>query len=187
MDKLINSLFRPVDISSIVFIRILFGLLLFLQVGSYLFSGYIDQIWLEPDYHFKYYGFYWVKVLPSNFMYALVAGVSVSAFFIAIGFLYRISTVIFFLGFSYLFLLEQSVYLNHYYFVILVSFILIFIPANRYFSLDSVIWPKIKRAWICQLVPLVINISDQRCIYIRRYSKDKYGLASGLATLDLAQ
>ena len=148
MDKLINSLFRPVDISSIVFIRILFGLLLFLQVGSYLFSGYIDQIWLEPDYHFKYYGFQWVRVLPSNLMYILVAGVSVSALFIALGFLYRISTVIFFVGFSYLFLLEQAVYLNHYYFVILVSFILIFIPANRCFSVDSLIWPKIKSDWI---------------------------------------
>ena len=148
MDKLLTSLFKPIDISSIVFFRVLFGILLFLQVGSYLFTGYIDQIWLEPDYHFKYYGFHWVKVLPSDYMYALVTGVSVSALFIALGFLYRISTVIFFLGFSYLFLLEQAVYLNHYYFVILVSFILVFIPANRCFSIDSLIWPRIKNVWI---------------------------------------
>lgn len=148
MNNIISSLFRPADISSIVFVRIAFGLLLFAKVGSHLFTGYIDQVWLGPDYHFTYYGFHWVKVLPANYMYALVAGVSVSALFIALGFLYRISAVIFFAGFSYLFLLDQAVYLNHYYFVILVSFILIFIPANRYFSVDSLIWPKIKRAWI---------------------------------------
>ena len=148
MDKLITSLFRPIDISSIVFIRILFGLLLFLQVGSYLFTGYIDQIWLEPDYHFKYWGFHWIKVLPANYMYALVAGVSAAALFIALGFLYRISTVIFFLGFSYLFLLDQALYLNHYYLVIIISFLFIFIPSNRHFSIDSLIWPKIKSRWI---------------------------------------
>jgi len=148
LNNIITSLFNPVDISSIVFIRVMFGIILFLQVGSYLFTGYIDQIWLQPDFHFKYYGFYWVKVLPESLLYTVVASTSICALFIAVGFLYRISTILFFVGFTYLFLLEQAVYLNHYYLVILISFLLIFIPANRYFSLDAIIWPKIKRDWI---------------------------------------
>ncbi len=148
MDKLITSLFRPVDISSIIFVRIALGLLLFIQVGSYLFTGFIDQIWLQPDYHFKYYGFHWVRVLSGVYLYSIVAIVSVAALFIALGFLYRISTFIFFIGFTYLFLLDQAIYLNHYYLVILVSFLLIFIPANRYLSIDSLIWPGIKSRWI---------------------------------------
>lgn len=148
MNKIITSIFRPADISSIVFFRIVFGIILSLQVGAYIFSGYVDQIWIEPDYHFKYYGFHWLGVLPGNYLYSVVAIVSVSALFIAIGFLYRISTLIFFLGFTYLFLLEQSTYLNHYYLIILISFLLIFIPANRYFSIDSLIWPNLRRSWI---------------------------------------
>jgi len=148
LNNIITSLFKPVDISSIVFVRITFGILLFLKVGSYLVSGYIDQIWLQPDYHFKYYGFHWVGVLPADYMYLLVATVSLSALFIAVGLFYRISAVIFFIGFTYLFLLEQAVYLNHYYLVIIVSFLLIFIPAHRFFSIDSLIWPKLKSRWI---------------------------------------
>ena len=81
-------------------------------------------------------------------MYLLVATVSLSALFIAVGLFYRISTVIFFIGFTYLFLLEQAVYLNHYYLVIIVSFLLILIPAHRFFSIDSFIWPKLKSRWI---------------------------------------
>jgi len=148
LNNIITSLFRPVDISSIVFVRITLGLLLFLEVGSYFFSGYIDRIWLQPDYHFKYYGFHWVGVLPADYMYLLVATVSLSALFIAVGLFYRISTVIFFIGFTYLFLLEETVYLNHYYLVIIVSFLLILIPAHRFFSIDSLIWPKLKSRWI---------------------------------------
>ena len=137
-------LFKPIDIASIVIFRILFGLLTFFEVSSYLFSGFITQVWIAPDLLFKYYGFYWIRPLPETYMYLLVAIISIAALFIMVGFLYRLSTVVFFLGFSYFFLLEQALYLNHYYLVVLISFLLIFIPANRSFSLDSKIWPELK-------------------------------------------
>ncbi|MGI9553291.1 MAG: HTTM domain-containing protein, partial [Thermodesulfobacteriota bacterium] len=134
MKNLINKLFKPVDIASIVFVRIFFGLILFANVLSYITTPYLKALFIEPEYHFKYFGFYWVETAPEPLLNFIVFFVALSALFIAIGFLYRISTVIFFLGFSYLFLLDQSLYLNHYYLVILVSFLLIFIPANRSFS-----------------------------------------------------
>ncbi len=174
MNNIISSLFRPVDISSIVFVRIALGLLLSVKVGSYLITGYIDQIWLEPDFHFTYYGFHWVKVLPANYMYTLVTGVSVSALFIALGLFYRISTIVFFLGFSYLFLLDQAVYLNHYYLVIIVSFLIIFIPAHRYFSIDSLIWPKIKR-----------NHISSWCLWILMFQIGLVYFYGGIAKLNL--
>ena len=52
------------------------------------------------------------------------------------------ATALFFLGFTYLFLLDQARYLNHFYFLILVSFLLILVPANRAFSLDALLGPK---------------------------------------------
>jgi len=60
-----------------------------------------------------------------------------SLFFITIGFLYRVSTHLFFIAFSYIFLLEQAHYLNHLYLVILISFILCMVPANRYLAVDA--------------------------------------------------
>jgi len=67
---------------------------------------------------------------------------------IAIGFLYRISTILFFLGFTYIFLLDKTNYLNHFYLVSLLSFIMIFMPANKAFSVDAKLFPKIKSDWV---------------------------------------
>jgi hypothetical protein len=63
------------------------------------------------------------------------------ALFIAIGFLFRMSTHLFFIAFSYIFLLEQAHYLNHLYLAILASFILCLVPAHRYFAVDAVLMP----------------------------------------------
>jgi hypothetical protein len=66
--------------------------------------------------------------------------------FLALGFLaacmtlgwrYRMSAVLFFLGFTYVFLLEKAHYLNHFYFVSLLSFLMIFVPAHRGLSIDA--------------------------------------------------
>lgn len=53
------------------------------------------------------------------------------AVFISLGIFYRISVFCFFLIFTYVNLLEVAVYLNHYYLVCLLLFILIWIPADR--------------------------------------------------------
>ncbi|MEM8908102.1 MAG: HTTM domain-containing protein, partial [Bacteroidota bacterium] len=61
---------------------------------------------------------------------------------------YRFSTTVFALGFTYLFLLIKAYYLNHGYLFCLLSFAMIFLPANRAFSLDVVRHPKLARSTI---------------------------------------
>jgi len=61
----------------------------------------------------------------------------VLAVLIAIGLWYRISMALFFVAFSYIFLLDRTYYLNHFYLLCLLSFLIIFIPAHRDLSLDS--------------------------------------------------
>jgi hypothetical protein len=56
---------------------------------------------------------------------------------VAAGYKYRLAIIVFFLTFTYTELLDKTTYLNHYYFVSLVSFVLIFLPANAYFSVDA--------------------------------------------------
>jgi hypothetical protein len=70
-------------------------------------------------------------------MYWHVYALASLAIFISVGLWYRLSTILFFLGFTYLFLLDQTRYVNHFYFICLLSFLLIFIPAHRAFSIDS--------------------------------------------------
>jgi hypothetical protein len=60
------------------------------------------------------------------------------------GAVYRISAALFFLGISYLFLLDQATYLNHVYLVCVVAFLMIFVPCHRALSVDTWNAPRIR-------------------------------------------
>lgn len=45
--------------------------------------------------------------------------------------------LIFFLSFTYIELMDKTTYLNHYYFISILSFLMIFLPAHAYFSVDA--------------------------------------------------
>lgn len=136
--------FAPVDIASLVFFRIAFGILMAWEIWRHFTHGWIAGDWIEPPFHFKYYGFSWVEPWSGNGMYIHCAALGVLGLFIAAGFLYRLSATLFFLGFSYTFLLDEATYLNHNYLICLLSFLSIFIPANRAFSIDAWLRPKIR-------------------------------------------
>ena len=89
----------------------------------------------------------------------------IMAFFavcIILGLFYRLSATAFFLMFSYMFLLEQARYLNHFYLVGLISFVMIFVPAHRHLSLDALLNPglrsRVAPAWSLWLVRFQIAI-----------------------------
>lgn len=173
IDRFSEILFKQKDISSVVFFRVVFGLIMVWGVGKYLYTDLLKRNFITPNFHVTYHGFDWVQPLPENLLYMLFYTLVILAFFIAIGFVYRISIVLFFVGFSYVFLIDQSYYLNHYYLVILLSFLMIFIPANRYFSVDSIIWPKIKS-----------NTIHSWCIYILMFQLSVVYFYGGLAKLN---
>jgi len=66
------------------------------------------------------------------FLITMVAAVG-----IILGWHYRISTIIWTLGFLYSFMLEKAFYLNHGYLFSVVSMVMIFLPAHRNYSLDA--------------------------------------------------
>ena len=81
-------------------------------------------------------GFEFIKV-PGEFTYVLFAICGLSSLFVAAGYKYRLSIIAFFLSFTYIELMDKTTYLNHYYFISILSFLMIFLPANRYFSIDA--------------------------------------------------
>lgn len=127
----------PVDIASIVTFRIIFGAFMLWEVYRYFDHGWIPRYWIEPAYNFTYAGFDWVRPWPGDGMYYHFAVMGVLAICILLGLWYRLSAALFFLAFTYVFLLEKANYLNHFYFISLVAFLMIFVPAHRAFSLDA--------------------------------------------------
>ena len=123
MRSLLRRFFAPVDIASLVFVRIAFGAIMFWEAWRYFDKGWIARYWIRPSYNFKYYGFSWVEPWPGQGMYWHFFILALLAVCIMVGLWYRVTTVFFFLGLTYIFLLEQALYLNHFYMVSLLSFL----------------------------------------------------------------
>lgn len=156
------ALFKPVDISFLVFFRILFGAILLWEVYRYFTYGWIGRYFVEPVLTFPYYGFNWVKPWPGSGMYIHFLVLGVAAACVMTGFLYRIAAPVFFLAFTYFFLLDQTRYLNHFYLVCLISFLMCFLPAERAFSVDALLRRKIRSdvvpAWTLWLLRAQVGI-----------------------------
>jgi len=148
--------FAQVDIASLVFFRITFGGLLVWDSYRYFFLGRIPNCWIYPRLLFKYYGFSWVQPWPGYGMYIHWAVLGLLALFIAVGFLYRVSIILYCVGYTYTFLLDEGTWLNHTYLICLYSFLLIFAPANRAFSIDAWLFPRLRSqttpAWVLWLL-----------------------------------
>ncbi len=141
-----RTFFRQVDIASLVFFRVAFGLVMLWEVFRYLRGDWIYRYWIDPSFHFTYPIFDWVQPWSGEGMLVHFYLLGVLSVMIMIGLFYRVSMTLFFLGFTYVFLLEQAQYLNHFYFVSLVSFLLIFVPAHRAGSIDVLMRPKLHSA-----------------------------------------
>jgi vitamin K-dependent gamma-carboxylase len=110
----------------------------------FMLNGWVERLYVEPEFFFKYWGFSWVQVWPEWGLYLHYGALAVLALFIALGFCYRLSILLFCLGFAYAELMDVSNYLNHYYFVTLLSFLMIFMPLHRAWSIDAWLNPKNK-------------------------------------------
>jgi hypothetical protein len=136
---------RQVSIAPLIMFRMIFGALMLFGILRFISKGWVEQLYIAPDFYFGYLGFEWVTPLPGNWMYAPFVVMVISALFIILGFRYHLSAFLFFLCFTYVELLDKSNYLNHYYFVSLMSFLMIWVPANRDFSIDSWRNPELKK------------------------------------------
>jgi vitamin K-dependent gamma-carboxylase len=81
---------------------------------------------------------------------------------IALGCFYRLCAALFFLGFTYVELIDQTNYLNHYYLISLLSGLLVFLPAHRAWSVDAWRKPALRldtvSAWTLNLLRFQIGI-----------------------------
>lgn len=129
--------FNQISIAPLIVFRIIFGIMLFFGTVRFMINGWVKELYIDPQYHFGYLGFEWVEKLPGNWMYLPFIIMLITSVLISTGLFYRLAIVLFFINFSYIELIDKSYYLNHYYFISLISFLLIWLPANQSFSLDS--------------------------------------------------
>jgi hypothetical protein len=134
-----DRLFDPIDVSSIALFRICFGVLLLRDVHRMHSTDGIKLFYIDPPTYFPFFGFDFIRPLPGDGMYLLFGALAISAVLITVGLFYRVAMVVFTVGFAYVFLIDQTRYLNHFYFAGLLAFLMIFVPAARGWSLDALI------------------------------------------------
>lgn len=153
---------RQVDIASLAAFRIIFGLVMFGGILRFLATGWIEPMYGEPTWCFKYPGFSWVQPWSVTGMYVHYAVLAVLALAIALGVFYRAAVILFTLGFAYTQLIDITNYLNHHYLVLLIGILLACLPANAAWSIDVRRDPSIARAtvpaWFVWLLRFQIGV-----------------------------
>jgi vitamin K-dependent gamma-carboxylase len=150
-----NRLLLEVDNAPLIIFRIFFGLLVACESFGAILTGWVYKNFIAPKFTFTHIGLEWIKPLPGYGMYFYFCAMGLLGLMIMAGYKYRLSIIAFTALWTASYLMQKTSYNNHYYLLIVISTMLVFLPANRYASIDAVHNPAIKKftmpAW-CSLV-----------------------------------
>ena len=88
----------PTDAAWLAALRFLLGATLCVSMLRFIAYGWIDLLFVNPRFHFKYWGFSWVQALPASYMHALFYALAALSACIALGQWFRVSALLFALG-----------------------------------------------------------------------------------------
>ena len=134
MNKL---LFKQIDNTGLVLFRIVFGLLISIEAFGAIATGWVRRTMVEPDFTFNFIGFEFLQPLIGSTMYFYFVLMGIFGLMVMMGYKYRISMVAYALMWSGAYLLQKSSYNNHYYLMMLLCWVMAFLPAHRQLSLDA--------------------------------------------------
>jgi vitamin K-dependent gamma-carboxylase len=143
--RLPERLWLPTDAAWLAAFRVCFGLTMCLSMQRFIANGWVESLFLQPSFHFSYFGFEWVRPLPAPLMNALFWVLGGLALAVAAGALFRLTMLLFLFGFSYLQLVDVTTYLNHYYLAFWLGLLLLLSPAGKVWSVDALLSPGPKR------------------------------------------
>ncbi|MGK0427269.1 MAG: hypothetical protein ACJAUR_001379, partial [Ulvibacter sp.] len=134
MNKL---LFKQIDNTGLVLFRVVFGLLISIEAFGAIATGWVRRTFVEPDFTFNFIGFEFLQPLVGSTMYFYFVVMGVFGLMIMLGYKYRLSMVAYALMWSAVYLLQKSSYNNHYYLMMLLCWVMAFLPAHGQLSLDA--------------------------------------------------
>lgn len=129
-------LFKAIDNSPLVVFRIFFGFLVTCESFGAILTGWVKRILIDPEVTFSFIGFEWLKPLPGFGMYFYFIAMGVFGLAIMLGYRYRIAIISYTILWAGVYFMQKTAYNNHYYLLLLISFLMIFLPSNSYASLD---------------------------------------------------
>ena len=128
--------FKAIDNSPLIVFRIFFGFLIACESFGAIITGWVKEVLIDPKFTFSFIGFEWLQPLPGYGMYFYFIVMGILGLAIMFGYRYRIAIICYTLLWAGAYFMQKSSYNNHYYLLVLISFIMIFLPANQFASLD---------------------------------------------------
>ena len=147
---------ESIDISGLVIFRILLGILIMSESFGAILLGWVNAVFIQSKFTFHFIGFDFLQVLHGEKMYVYFFIMGIFGLLIALGWWYKLAMIGFTVMWTAVYLNQKESYNNHYYFLILISIIMIFLPANRKLSLDAKFHPSIKQNKIQRWMPYLL-------------------------------
>lgn len=136
-NSFIHTLFQQRDNSALILFRIAFGFLLFYHCIHFIYSGKLYENFIQPPFTFTYIGFEFLQPLPGYGMYFYFGLMALLGLMIMAGAWYRLSMFGFAILWTIVYLMQKSNYNNHYYLMLLLSWVMCFMPAHHDYSVDA--------------------------------------------------
>lgn len=142
LSYIINLLLTPRDSRGLALFRIAFGAILICHFAQEYFTGTVLVRYYPEVFHFTFPFFHFVKPLSAEAMNALLVAFLFLLVLFTVGFFSRYVSVLCWLIYTYLFLLDVAFYNNHYYLISLVFFLFSISDAGSAWSADSLLKKK---------------------------------------------
>ena len=134
---LYKLLFKHIDNTGLILFRVVFGFLIALEGFGAIATGWVKKTLIDPQFTFNFIGFEFLQPLEGNGMYFYFMCLGILGVGVMLGYKYRLSMFCFAVMWSGVYLMQKSSYNNHYYLMLLLSWIMVFLPANKWFSIDT--------------------------------------------------
>ena len=138
------NIYKNIDNSPLILFRILFGFLIAAESFGAIMTGWVKRVFIETHFTFTFIGFEWLEIAHGNIMYIYFIIMGVLGLLIMLGAKYRFAIISYTILWAGVYLAQKTAYNNHYYLLLVISFYMCFLPANRFKSLDLKWNPQIK-------------------------------------------
>lgn len=146
-DSFLKLMCRPTDPSSLGWLRAMFGVLMLLDIWQERGWGELVELFGdEEECRFPLFDF--LKPLPLEWMYVVYLLMCIGEIGLVLGLFYRMSCLLYVVCYWYLFLLDKTRWNNHSYLFGLFGLMFLITDANRYWSLDGLLFKKKRNAHI---------------------------------------
>lgn len=128
--------FKNIDNSPLIVFRIFFGFLIACESFGAILTGWVHKVLIAPKFTFSFIGLDWLQPLPGFGMYFYFIIMGLFGIAIMLGYRYRVAIISYTILWAGVYFMQKTSYNNHYYLLLIISFYMIFLPANQYASLD---------------------------------------------------